>query len=85
MRKSSNPPASDDEGRSGQVTRPVVEESIAMHVYGVDKPGTEITKELVQVLQNRINEAALELIAGLLARNANLKLTYADVRVSLCS
>ncbi len=63
--------------------QPVIDKSIALHVYGVDDPGPEITVELVEVLQNRINEAMLEVLSVLLARNPNCKLTYTDVRVSV--
>ena len=48
----------------------------------MDDPGPEITVELVDLLQNRINDAMLEVLSVLLARNPNCKLTYADVRVS---
>jgi len=70
-------------GRSLQAVQPVVDKSIALHVYGVDDPGPEITVELVEVLQNRLNEAMLEVLSVVLSRNPNCKLTYADVRVSL--
>lgn len=63
--------------------QPVIDKSIALHIYGVDDPGPEITVELVEVLQNRINEAMLEVLSVLLSRNPNCKLTYADVRVSV--
>ena len=61
----------------------MIDKSIALHVYGVDDPGPEITMELVEVLQNRVNEAMLEVLSVLLSRNPNCKLTYADVRVSV--
>ena len=70
-----------DGGRSLHAFQPVIDKSIALHVYGVDDPGPEITVELVEVLQNRINEAMLEVLSVLLSRNPNCKLTYADVRV----
>ena len=72
-----------DSGRSTHSVQPVIDKSIALHVYGVDDPGPEITEELVEVLQNRINEAMLEVLSVLLSRNPNCKLTYADVRVSV--
>ena len=72
-----------DSGRSLHAVVPVVDKSIALHVYSVDDPGPEITVELVEVLQNRINEAMLEVLSVVLSRNPNCKLTYADVRVSL--
>ena len=72
-----------DSGRSTHSVHPVIDKSIALHIYGVDDPGPEITVELVEVLQNRINEAMLEVLSVLLSRNPNCKLTYADVRVSV--
>lgn len=72
-----------DIGRSLQGVQAVVDKSIALHVYGVDDPGPEITVELVEVLQNRLNEAMLEVLSLLLSRNPNCKLTYSDVRVSI--
>ena len=72
-----------DSGRSTHSLQPVIDKSIALHVYGVDNPGPEITVELVEVLQNRVNEAMLEVLSVLLSRNPNCKLTYADVRVSV--
>lgn len=72
-----------DSGRSIHSVQPVIDKSIALHIYGVDDPGPEITVELVEVLQNRINEAMLEVLSVLLSRNPNCKLTYADVRVSV--
>ena len=83
LKKSQSP--SDRDGASTHSVQPVIEESIALHVYGVDEPGSEITVELVEVLQNRINEAMLEVLSVLLSRNPNCKLTYADVRVNYCS
>ena len=70
-----------ESGRSVHALQPMVDKSIALHVYGVDDPGPEITVDLVEVLQNRINEAMLEVLSVLLSRNPNCKLTYADVRV----
>lgn len=58
-----------------------VEQSIALHVFGVDEPGTEITVDLIEVLVNRLNEATLDNLAFLLSRNPNSKLNYSDVRV----
>ena len=84
-RSAGAPDAVSEPAPSSLSALPVVEESIAMHVYGVDQPGAEITHQLVEVLQNRIDEAALDIIAELFRRNAKLKLTYADVRVSLTS
>ena len=58
-----------------------VEQSVVLEVHGVDEPGSEITCELVEVLQNRLDEATLEILTVLLARNPKCKLTYADVWV----
>ncbi|KAJ7386496.1 hypothetical protein OS493_008630 [Desmophyllum pertusum] len=83
LKKQTSAPERDtisDSGRSIQSVQPVIDKSIALHVYGVDEPGPEITVELVEVLQNRINEAMLEVLSVLLSRNPNCKLTYADVR-----
>ncbi|XP_048580524.1 KICSTOR complex protein SZT2 isoform X3 [Nematostella vectensis] len=62
------------------VTRDTVEQSLALHVYGVEEPGTEITVDLLEVLHNRLDDATLEVISFMLARNPGSKLTYADVR-----
>lgn len=71
-----------DSERSLLGVQAVVDKSIVLHVYGVDDPGPEITVELVEVLQNRLNEAMLEVLSLLLSRNPKCKLTYSDVRVS---
>ena len=55
------------------------DDSIVLVVHGISEPGMEIKKELVQVLQNRLDDAVLELLSMMLARNPMCKLTPADV------
>lgn len=55
------------------------DDSIVLVVHGISEPGMEIRKELVQVLQNRLDDAVLEVLSVMLARNPMCKLTPADV------
>jgi hypothetical protein len=41
--------------------------------------GSEVKEELVQVLQNRLDDAVLEVLSVMLARNPMCKLTPEDV------
>jgi hypothetical protein len=41
--------------------------------------GSSIKEELVQVLRNRLNDAVLEVLCGMLGRNPMCKLTPDDV------
>ena len=58
-----------------------VVQSVVLEVHGVDEPGPEITSQLFEVLQNRLDEATLEILTVLLSRNPKCKLTHADVWV----
>lgn len=51
-----------------------------MRVHGITKSGTDIQCDLVQVLQNRLDDAVLDFLSMTLARNAMCPLTPEDVR-----
>ncbi|KAH0546460.1 KICSTOR complex protein SZT2-like isoform X1 [Cotesia glomerata] len=55
------------------------DDSIVLMVHGISKPGLEIRRDLVQVLHNRLDDAVLEVLSVMLARNPMCKLTPADV------
>ncbi|XP_053983197.1 KICSTOR complex protein SZT2-like [Hylaeus volcanicus] len=55
------------------------EDSIALMVHGISDAGPEVKRDLVQVLQNRLDDAVLEVLTVMLARNPMCKLTPADV------
>jgi hypothetical protein len=48
-------------------------------VHGISEAGPEVRCELVQVLQNRLDDAVLEVLSVMLARNPMCKLTPSDV------
>lgn len=52
---------------------------IILMVHGIYDAGPEVKSELVQVLQNRLDDAVLEVLSVMLARNPMCKLTPADV------
>lgn len=52
---------------------------IILMVHGISDAGPEVRCELVQVLQNRLDDAVLEVLSVMLARNPMCKLTPADV------
>ncbi|XP_014480858.1 PREDICTED: protein SZT2-like [Dinoponera quadriceps] len=54
-------------------------DSIIMMVHGISEAGPEVKRDLVQVLQNRLDDAVLEVLSVMLARNPMCKLTPADV------
>ncbi|XP_024942950.1 KICSTOR complex protein SZT2 isoform X2 [Cephus cinctus] len=54
-------------------------DSIILMVHGISEAGQQVKCGLVQVLQNRLDDAVLEVLSGLLARNPMCKLTPADV------
>uniref|UniRef100_T1IR37 A-kinase anchor protein 2 C-terminal domain-containing protein n=1 Tax=Strigamia maritima TaxID=126957 RepID=T1IR37_STRMM len=56
------------------------EDSIQLLVHGITEAGVEIKEDLVQVLQNRLDEAVLDVIAVTLSRNPMCKLTAEDVQ-----
>lgn len=55
------------------------EDSIVLMVHGIFDAGVEIKHELVQVLQNRLDDAVLEVLSVMLARNPMCKLSPSDV------
>ncbi|RZF32788.1 hypothetical protein LSTR_LSTR011434 [Laodelphax striatellus] len=55
------------------------EDFITLQVHGIYEAGSEIKLELVQVLQNRLNDAVLEVVSVMLARNPMCKLSPEDV------
>lgn len=50
-----------------------------LQVHGVSEAGREVREDLVQVLQNRLDDAVLDVLAMMLARNPMCKLTPSDV------
>ncbi|XP_043599602.1 KICSTOR complex protein SZT2-like isoform X2 [Bombus pyrosoma] len=56
------------------------EDSIILMVHGISDAGPEVKRDLVQVLQNRLDDVVLEVLSVMLARNPMCKLTPADVR-----
>nr|CAD7456856.1 unnamed protein product [Timema tahoe] len=55
------------------------EDTVTLKVHGISEAGPEIKEELVQVLQNRMDDAVLEVLSVMLARNPMCKLTPDDV------
>nr|CAD7404422.1 unnamed protein product [Timema poppensis] len=55
------------------------EDIVTLKVHGISEAGPEIKEELVQVLQNRMDDAVLEVLSVMLARNPMCKLTPDDV------
>ncbi|CAL1272334.1 unnamed protein product [Larinioides sclopetarius] len=53
---------------------------VAMYVHGIGEVGTDIRKDLVQVLQNRLNEGVLDQINMMFCRNPSCMLTPEDVQ-----
>lgn len=54
-------------------------DSIVLMVHGICEAGPEVRNELVQVLQNRLDDAVLEVLSVMLARNPMCKLNPSDV------
>lgn len=54
-------------------------DSIVLMVHGISDAGPEVKRDLVQVLQNRLDDAVLEVLSVMLARNPMCKLMPADV------
>ncbi|XP_011685281.1 PREDICTED: protein SZT2-like isoform X1 [Wasmannia auropunctata] len=54
-------------------------DSIILMVHGISEAGPEVKRDLVQVLQNRLDDAVLKVLSEMLARNPMCKLTPADV------
>ncbi|XP_050530001.1 KICSTOR complex protein SZT2-like isoform X2 [Daktulosphaira vitifoliae] len=55
-------------------------EDLTLKVYGISPVGTEIRVDLVEVLQNRLNDAVLEVLTTMLYRNPVCRLYPDDVR-----
>lgn len=55
------------------------EDMLILKVHGITEAGEDIRCELVQVLQNRLDDAVLEFLSVMLARNAMCPLTPEDV------
>jgi len=58
---------------------PIREDYITLRVHGITNAGVEIQNDLVQVLQNRLDDAVLEMLSVMLARNPMCKLSPEDV------
>lgn len=58
---------------------PPNEDTLILRVHGVTEAGEDVKCELVQVLQNRLDDAVLEFLSVMLARNAMCPLTPEDV------
>lgn len=54
-------------------------DSIILKVHGISEAGPLVKCDLVQVLQNRLDDAVFEVLSVMLARNPMCKLTPADV------
>ncbi|XP_046683213.1 KICSTOR complex protein SZT2-like isoform X2 [Homalodisca vitripennis] len=55
------------------------EEYLTLKVHGISEAGPEVKCELVQVLHNRLDDAVLEVLSLMLARNPMCKLSPEDV------
>lgn len=55
------------------------EDTLILKVHGITDAGTDVQQDLVQVLQNRLDDAVLEFLSVMLARNAMCPLTPEDV------
>ncbi|XP_048517774.1 KICSTOR complex protein SZT2 isoform X3 [Dendroctonus ponderosae] len=58
----------------------ISEDTLILRVHGITEVGDDIQCGLVQVLQNRLDDAVLDFLSGTLARNAMCPLTPEDVR-----
>ena len=56
------------------------QESIVLQLYGITKPTPELKERLVFMIQSKLDDAVLEMMCGLYARNQQLKLHPADVQ-----
>lgn len=56
------------------------QESIVLQLYGIKKPTPELKERLVLKIQSKLDDAVLEMMCGLYARNQQLKLHPADVQ-----
>ncbi|XP_056646993.1 KICSTOR complex protein SZT2-like isoform X1 [Diorhabda sublineata] len=55
------------------------EDTLILKVHGITEAGSDVQLDLVQVLQNRLDDAVLEFLSIMLARNAMCPLTPEDV------
>ncbi|CAH1153732.1 unnamed protein product [Phaedon cochleariae] len=55
------------------------EDTLVLKVHGITEAGSDVQQDLVQVLQNRLDDAVLEFLSITLARNAMCPLTPEDV------
>lgn len=55
------------------------DDTLTLKVHGITEVGDDVRCELVQVLQNRLDDAVLECLSVMLARNAMCPLTPEDV------
>ncbi|CAH1982614.1 unnamed protein product [Acanthoscelides obtectus] len=55
------------------------EDTLILKVHGITEAGSDVQNDLVQVLQNRLDDAVLEFLSIMLARNAMCPLTPEDV------
>lgn len=62
-----------------EANEPFNEDTLILSVHGVTDAGEDVKCELVQVLQNRLDDAVLEFLSVMLARNAMCPLTPEDV------
>ncbi|KAH8034960.1 hypothetical protein HPB51_003730 [Rhipicephalus microplus] len=63
---------------SGSRNKP--HQCVVMNVHGIVQPGFAIKEELVSVMQNRLDDAVLEVLTTTLARNPACNLTIDDVQ-----
>lgn len=56
------------------------QESIVLQLYGIAKPTPELKERLVFMIQSKLDDAVLEMMCGLYARNQQLKLHPADIQ-----
>ncbi|KAK4871539.1 hypothetical protein RN001_015663 [Aquatica leii] len=56
-----------------------IEDTLILKVHGITEAGEDVRCDLVQVLQNRLDDAVLECLSIMLARNAMCPLTPEDV------
>ena len=56
------------------------QESIVLQLYGITKPTSELKERLQFMIQSKLDDAVLDIMCGLYARNQQLKLHPADVQ-----
>lgn len=57
----------------------IQQQCILMNVHGIDEPGEDIKIEMVAAMQRKLDEALLDILIVMLARNPLSKLSYQDV------